>query len=85
MDDFADSAVVIKLRIKTLPIKQWEVGREFRRRIKYRFDQEGIEIPFPHLSVYFGEASKPFNVTVGDVAERMAEASRSTERAAPSS
>ena len=62
VDDFADSAVVIKMRIKTLPVKQWEVGREFRRRIKYRFDREGIEIPFPHLSVYVGEASKPFHV-----------------------
>jgi small conductance mechanosensitive channel len=60
VDDFADSAVVIKLRIKTLPIKQWEVGREFRRRIKYRFGREGIEIPFPHRSIYFGEASRPF-------------------------
>jgi small conductance mechanosensitive channel len=64
VDDFADSAVVIKFRIKTLPIKQWEVGREFRRRIKYRFDQEGIEIPFPHLSVYVGEASKPFHLNI---------------------
>jgi len=62
VDSFGDSAVNIKLRIKTLPIKQWEVGREFLRRIKYRFDQEGIEIPFPHRSIYFGEASKPFHV-----------------------
>ncbi len=66
VDEFADSAVNIKLRIKTLPIHQWAVGREFRRRIKYRFDQEGIEIPFPHQSIYFGEASKPFNVNVNN-------------------
>jgi len=72
VDDFADSAVVIKLRIKTLPIKQWEVGREFRRRIKYRFDQEGIEIPFPHLSVYVGEASKPFRLNIENGAGQMA-------------
>ena len=64
VDDFGDSAVVIKLRIKTIPIKQWEVGREFRRRLKYRLDQEGIEIPFPHQTIYFGEASKPFQVDV---------------------
>jgi small conductance mechanosensitive channel len=36
------------------------VGRELRRRIKNTFDSRGIEIPFPHVSVYFGEASKPF-------------------------
>ena len=46
--------------IKTQPLKQWEVGRELRRRIKNKFDEVGIEIPFPHMSLYFGEASKPF-------------------------
>jgi small-conductance mechanosensitive channel len=59
VDKFADSAVIVKVRIKTLPIKQWEVGREMNRRIKKEFDRAGIEIPFPHTSVYFGEASKP--------------------------
>jgi small conductance mechanosensitive channel len=62
VDKFADSAVVIKARIKTKPIKQWMVGREMNRRIKRRFDEEGIEIPFPHQTLYFGEASKPFDV-----------------------
>jgi small conductance mechanosensitive channel len=60
VDQFADSAVIIKGRIKTKPIKQWEVGREFLRRIKYAFDKNNIEIPFPHRSVYFGEKSKAF-------------------------
>jgi small conductance mechanosensitive channel len=60
VDRFEDSAVVIKGGIKTLPIKQWEVGREYLRRVKIAFDQAKIEIPFPHHSVYFGEASKPF-------------------------
>jgi moderate conductance mechanosensitive channel len=59
VDAFADSAVMIKGRIRTRPIKQWEVGREFHRRIKKAFDREGIEIPFPHRSIYFGEASGP--------------------------
>ena len=66
VDDFADSAVVIKVRIKTVPIQQWGVGRELRRRIKNTFDAQGIEIPYPHLSVYFGEASKPFAVQVAE-------------------
>jgi small conductance mechanosensitive channel len=55
VDKFADSAVVIKARFKTAPIKQWFVGREFNRRMKKRFDELGIEIPFPHTTVYFGE------------------------------
>ena len=54
VDAFADSAVIIKARIKTAPIKQWSVGREFNRRMKKRFDELGIEIPFPHTTVYFG-------------------------------
>lgn len=54
VDAFADSQVTIKCRIKTLPIKQWEVAREFRRRLKNRFDELGIEIPFPHRTIYLG-------------------------------
>ena len=54
VDAFADSAVIIKARIKTAPIKQWSVGREFNRRMKKRFDELNIEIPFPHTTVYFG-------------------------------
>lgn len=55
VDAFADSAVVIKARIKTRPIRQWTVGREFNRRLKKRFDSLGIEIPFPHMTLYFGQ------------------------------
>ena len=54
VDDFADSQVTIKFRIKTLPIKQWEVMRELRRRLKNKFDELGIEIPFPHRTLYWG-------------------------------
>lgn len=66
VDKFADSAVMIKARIKTVPIKQWLVGREMNRRIKKKFDELGIEIPFPHRSIYVGEASKPFKVQSGN-------------------
>jgi len=64
VDKFADSAVVIKGRIKTKPIRQWQVGREYLRRIKLAFDNAAIEIPFPHQTLYFGEASKPIEVAL---------------------
>jgi moderate conductance mechanosensitive channel len=54
VDRFADSAVIIKARLKTVPVKQWMVGRAFNRRMKKRFDALGIEIPFPHQTIYFG-------------------------------
>lgn len=62
LDKFDDSAMVIKARIKTNPIKQWFIGREMNRRIKKRFDELGIEIPFPHRTFYFGEESKAIKV-----------------------
>ncbi len=58
VDKFADSAVIIKARIKTKPIKQWRVGREFNRRLKKKFDELNIEMPFPHITVYPGQDKK---------------------------
>jgi small-conductance mechanosensitive channel len=55
VQDFADSAVVIRVAFTTVPIKQWPVGREYRRRVKKAFDEQGIEIPFPHTTLYLGE------------------------------
>jgi small-conductance mechanosensitive channel len=55
VDGLADSGVMLKARIKTLPIQQWAVGREYNRRIKLAFDREGIEIPFPHMQVVLPE------------------------------
>ena len=52
VEALADSAVVIRFFIKTRTLKQWGVKREMLRRIKNRFDQLGIEIPFPHRTVY---------------------------------
>ncbi|PKN30434.1 MAG: mechanosensitive ion channel family protein [Deltaproteobacteria bacterium HGW-Deltaproteobacteria-21] len=54
VDQFADSAVIIKARTTTKPIKQWRIGREFNRRLKKKFDELGIEIPYPHLTLYMG-------------------------------
>lgn len=52
VDYFGDSAVVIKFYIKTRPLMQWKVKREMLRRIKKKSDELGIEIPFPHRTVY---------------------------------
>jgi moderate conductance mechanosensitive channel len=58
VDRFADSAVMIQCRIKTEPLKQWQVGREMNRRIKNTFDAKGIEIPFPQQTIYWGEPKR---------------------------
>ena len=48
LDQFGNSAIVIKCRILCTPFARWAVMREFNRRMKRRFDELGIEIPFPH-------------------------------------
>jgi len=58
LDKFDDSAIVIKARTTTKPIKQWRVGREFNRRLKKKFDERDIEIPFPHTTLYLGQDKK---------------------------
>ncbi len=55
VESFGDSAVVLRMMAKTLPQERWNVLRELRRRIKKAFDSNGIEIPFPHLTLYMGE------------------------------
>ena len=66
LDKFSDSAIVIKARTKTIPIRQWAVGREFNRRLKKRFDELDIEIPFPHVTLYAGQnkdgSAPPLNI-----------------------
>jgi small conductance mechanosensitive channel len=53
VDAFRESAVVVKARTKVRAGEQWKVGREFNRRIKRRFDELGIELPYPHRTVFF--------------------------------
>jgi small conductance mechanosensitive channel len=65
VDQFADSAVVIKARMKTRPIKQWRIGREFNRLLKKKFDQKNIEMPFPHMTVYMGENKQGESQDIG--------------------
>ncbi|MBU2642944.1 MAG: mechanosensitive ion channel [Thiobacillus sp.] len=56
VDAWADSAVTIRFRIKVQPLQQWTVKRAFLLRLKNEFDRLGIEIPFPHLTLYPGQA-----------------------------
>ena len=63
VQELGDSAVVVRCRFKTPPMQQWAVAREFRRRMKKRFDELGIEIPFPHRTVYFGGGKPPESAT----------------------
>jgi small conductance mechanosensitive channel len=54
VDNLGESGVEIKILGDTKPIRQWDVMGELRRRLKNAFDEEGIEIPWPHTKVYFG-------------------------------
>lgn len=54
IDDFAASSLDVALWIKTMPAKQWDTGRMARRYIKKRFDEAGIEIPFPQVTLSLG-------------------------------
>jgi len=56
VERWADSAVILRCRIKVVAIEQWNVKREFLHRLKKAFDARGIEIPFPHLTLYPGVA-----------------------------
>lgn len=64
LDKFAESAIIIKARIKTVPLSQWAIGREYRKRLKYAFDENNISIPFPHTTVYWGEGINPLDLNV---------------------
>lgn len=64
IDKFGDWQVIIKARIKTLPIRQWDVGREFNNRMRRRFEEVGIEFPYPtrknlQIAVKPEDAKKP--------------------------
>ena len=56
VERWADSAVILRCRVKVVGIEQWNVRREFLRRLKKAYDARGIEIPFPHVTIYPGEA-----------------------------
>lgn len=64
VDQFADSAVILKVKISTKASQQWSISREYRRRVKKAFDSNGIEIPFPHVSIYTGTVTKPMPLEI---------------------
>ena len=66
VQDLGDSAVTIRLAVKTEPSEQWAVARTLRRRIKDRFDAEGIEIPFPQTTVHLRHDSTGDSVSDGE-------------------
>lgn len=66
VDAFGNNSITIRLLIQTQPLKQWQVGREFRRRLKYAFDQEGISIPFPQRSIWFENPLQKTSVEQND-------------------
>lgn len=56
VDDFGSRGVIIRVWIKTQPLKQWEVARQFRRRLKVALDEAGISIPMPQQEVWFNNS-----------------------------
>ncbi|NQU83956.1 MAG: mechanosensitive ion channel family protein, partial [Parcubacteria group bacterium] len=52
VNDFADSAIIVKILGETKPLEQWKVAGELRKRLKTEFDKEGIEIPFPQMVIH---------------------------------
>ncbi|MGR7994246.1 mechanosensitive ion channel family protein [Xanthobacter sp. ZOL 2024] len=76
VEGLQDSAVWLRGRFKTRPLGQWNVKREFYRRIKAAFDARDIRIPFPHQTIYFGVDKKgeapPVHVVMETGARRAA-------------
>jgi moderate conductance mechanosensitive channel len=63
VDNFTEAAVIIKARLKTMPLQQFTTGREYRRRLKKAFDAAGIEMPIAQRAVRIGEPSQPAGAT----------------------
>jgi len=66
VQSLGDSAVVLRVRIKTDPGKQWGIGRMYNGYLKTVFDERGIEIPFPQQTIWLGEnkdgTTQPFKI-----------------------
>nr|WP_232317123.1 mechanosensitive ion channel family protein [Anabaena sp. CA = ATCC 33047] len=55
IDNFGDRGLMIRVWIKTQPLKQWDVAREYRRRLKIAFDQVGVDIPVPQQAIWVND------------------------------
>lgn len=84
VDSLDDSSVTLKIRMKTLPIMQWGVARELRRRIKLEFDRLGIELPYPHMSIGMASDSPPLALRMADGAAKEESVQPSTLDVSPS-
>lgn len=88
--EFGDSAITVRCRIKTHPGQQWATGRAFNEIVKEIFDERGIEMPYPHVTLYMGEdrdGNAPALRVKGDgeapllaVAERRPEPKRNSDK-----
>ena len=65
VQDWGDSAVIVRCRFKTVALEQWAVRRAFLGRLKSAFDENGIEIPYPHMTIYAGQDKKGKFTTFG--------------------
>jgi small conductance mechanosensitive channel len=84
VDRFAESAVMIRARVKTVPLRQWHVGREMNRRVKKKFDELGIEIPFPQSNVHLGRPNEPITIAFDpSMAAQLKDIVREVMREAP--
>jgi small conductance mechanosensitive channel len=76
VDKWADSSIMIRCRFRVRALEQWGVRREYLRRLKQAFDARGIEIPFPHLTLYAGQDPKagplPLRLTGAETAGSLA-------------
>jgi small-conductance mechanosensitive channel len=70
LDNFSDSALIIKGRIKTRPGDQWSIGREYRKRLKEAFDKNHIEIPFPTSTITWAEDTAPIKLKIHNKEDR---------------
>ena len=82
VDNFGDSAIEIKVLGEVLPIRQWDVAGQYRMRVKSAFDDEGIEIPFPHRTLYMGDAAPETLALRGVMMEAQQATPRSQESGA---
>ena len=71
LEAFGESSVLLRVRIKTIPIQQWSVGREFRRRIKMAFDARGIEFPARTITVRLEGGGRPLTADGLPTAEKV--------------